>query len=370
MIVLIPAYEPDARLVTLVQDLRAAAPDLPVVVVDDGSGPAYAPVLAAARAAGADVVGYAHNRGKGHALRHGFAHARATHPGHDVVTADCDGQHAVVDVLRVAARGAAEPGAVVLGSRLFVDEVPWRSTVGNVASRLLLRAVTGLRLVDTQTGLRAYPAGLLPWLAQVPGDRFEYELEVLLRAPGAGVPVVEVPIATIYLDGNASSHFRPVRDSVRVVAPLLRFAASSLAANVVDTGVLLVLQALTGSLGVAVVGARAVSATVNFAVNRRHVFAGARVPWRVSLARYAALAATLLGATWALLAVLTHVGVPLLVAKVGTDVTLLCVSYGVQRAYVFAHRAPVGAVGAAPAADVARETVGTGGPRRSFPRRT
>ncbi len=106
----------------------------------------------------------------------------------------------------MAARGAAEPGAVVLGSRLFVDEVPWRSTVGNVASRLLLRAVTGLRLVDTQTGLRAYPAGLLPWLAQVPGDRFEYELEVLLRgAPGG---------ATTEANGGLGGSFHAERVAV------------------------------------------------------------------------------------------------------------------------------------------------------------
>ncbi len=337
--VLIPAYEPDERLVRLVHDLRGAAPDLGVLVVDDGSGPAYATVLDAARHAGAEVLTHDVNHGKGRALRTGFAHVLTHHPGQDVVSADCDGQHSVVDVLRVAARVAQEPDTVVLGARLFVDDVPLRSRVGNDLSRLLFRAVTGLHLQDTQT-LRGYPATALPWLLDVPGDRFEYELEVLLRARTDGHRVVEVPIATIYLDGNASSHFRPLHDSVRVMAPLVRFTASSLAANAVDTVALLVLHALTGSLAASVVGARVLSASTNFLVNRHVVFrGGGRVALRTALTRYAGLALAMLGASYLLLAALVHVGVPLLAAKVATDLTLFVTSYGVQRSYVFVRHA-------------------------------
>lgn len=219
MIVLIPSYRPDERLVALVQDLRTAAPDAEVLVVDDGSGPAYDAVFAEAAHGGAQVERFPRNRGKGAALRSGFAWVAEHRPGHDVVCADSDGQHTPDDIVAVAA--AVRPGAMVLGGRRFTGEVPWRSRVGNTLIRWAFRLGTGQRVHDTQTGLRGYPAELLDWLQTIPGDRFEYEFNLLLEAPDAGVAIDEVEIATIYLDDNASSHFRPVADSVRIYAPLL-----------------------------------------------------------------------------------------------------------------------------------------------------
>jgi putative flippase GtrA len=175
----------------------------------------------------------------------------------------------------------------------------------------------------------------------VRGDRYEYELRALLDATRAGRRIVEVDVATVYLHDNASSHFRPVADSLRVWAPLLRFAASSLGSAAVDVVALLVLHALTGSLLAAVVGARLLSAGVNFSVNRRLVFAGGRgVPLRAAVVRYAALAVVLLAASYGLLALLTGLGLPLLAAKVGTDAALVATSYEVQRRVVFARLSP------------------------------
>lgn len=352
--VVVPAYQPDARLVALVDALRTAVPGLPVVVVDDGSDRRCVGVFRAARARGAVVLAVPVNRGKGYALRTGIRWVRDRLPGHGVVCADADGQHTVADVLRVAARSRAEPDAVVLGSRRFAGDVPLRSRVGNSATRWAFGAATGTRLHDTQTGLRAYGPGLLDGLLAVRGDRYEYELRALLDASRAGRRIVEVDVATVYLDHNASSHFRPVADSVRVWAPLLRFAASSLGSAAVDVVALLALHSLTGSLLASVVGARPLSATVNFAANRRLVFAcGREVPLRVAVLRYAALAAVLLAASYGLLALLTVAGLPLLAAKVLTDVMLFATSYEVQRRVVFAPfsarrgaRRPAGAGGA------------------------
>ncbi|WP_340697201.1 glycosyltransferase [Cellulosimicrobium funkei] len=335
--VVVPAYQPDARLVALVDALRAAVPGSPVVVVDDGSDRRCGGVFRAVRALGAVVLTVPVNRGKGYALRTGIRWVRDRLPGHGVVCADADGQHTVVDVLRVAARSQAEPEAVVLGARRFAGDVPVRSRVGNAATRWAFAATTGTRVRDTQTGLRAYGPGLLDDLLAVRGDRYEYELRALLEATRAGRRIVEVDVATVYLDDNASSHFRPVADSLRVWAPLLRFAASSLGSAAVDVVALLALHALTGSLLPAVVGARLLSAGVNFAVNRRLVFPGGRdLPLRVAAARYVALAAVLLAASYGLLALLTGIGLPLLAAKVGTDAVLVATSYEVQRRVVFA----------------------------------
>jgi hypothetical protein len=165
-----------------------------------------------------------------------------------VVCADSDGQHRPEDIDAVADRVATSGAAMVLGCRRFTGAVPARSRVGNTVTRVLFRAVTGLRLTDTQTGLRAYPARMLPWLGQVDGDRFEYEQRLLLLAAREGLPVAEVEIATIYLRHNASSHFRPVRDAVRIYRPLLTFGLSSMLAFAVDTVALLAFVTLTGSV--------------------------------------------------------------------------------------------------------------------------
>lgn len=266
MLVLVPAYEPDLRLVELVRQLVDAAPHATVLVVDDGSGDAYAPVFEVTRQVGAVVLRFAVNRGKGAALKAGFGWAMEHRPGEPVVCADCDGQHRVSDILWVAA--AVSPATMVLGGRRFTGGVPARSRAGNGVSRLAFRALTGIAVHDTQTGLRAYPADLLPWLCDVPGDRFEYEFNMLLAARRAGVRIHEVEIETVYLDANASSHFRPVLDSLRVFAPVLRFAASSLAAASIDFAAVLALHAATGNLLAAVVAARVTSAAVNFRLNQ------------------------------------------------------------------------------------------------------
>jgi len=199
---------------------------------------------------------------------------------------------------------------------------------------------TGRDVRDTQTGLRGYAAGLLPWLLTVPGERFEYEVTTLLQAVRRGLPLDQVGIATVYLQGNASSHFRPVLDSARVYAPLLTFLLSSLAAFGLDTATLLVLHGLLGGLLLPLLGARLLSSSVNFAVNRRLVFAaaGAR-PVRAAAVRYAGLAVVLLTANYLLLDALTALGLALLPAKLLTEVLLVTASYQVQRRTVFTRRA-------------------------------
>ena len=337
MIVLVPAYEPDGRLLTLLDALREADPGLRLLVVDDGSAPRYRHLFQAARDRGCTVLVHDVNRGKGCALKTGFRYAASAWPGDDVVCADSDGQHSVVDVLRVAAQ-VRDGHALVLGSRRFSGQVPARSRLGNAATRMLFRLATGCRVQDTQTGLRGYGGGLLPWLLSVPGERFEYELNLLLHAARSGRPVREVDVATIYLEGNSSSHFRPLVDSARVYAPLLAFLLSSFGAFVVDLAALLVLHSLTGALLPSVVGARLLSGSLNFAVNRRLLPAAGSSRRTVGAAavRYAALAAALLGANYAAISTLTGLGLALLPAKLLTEVALVAVGYQVQRRTVFA----------------------------------
>ena len=336
MYVLIPAYQPDARLPRLILELHRADPSSKIVVVDDGSGQKFSDIFEASATAGAHVISYENNRGKGYALREGFTWIRdvAGDLSECVVTADADGQHTLNDIFRVG-RTCTDTGKSVLGVREFVGHVPARSRIGNTATSALFWLATGWKLKDTQTGLRAFPVALLPALLEVQGDRYEYELRVLLHLAKFRHPVTQIPIETIYEAGNPTSHFRPLQDSARIWAPLLKFAASSGVATVIDYVLVLVLNALTGALFFPVIAARLVSASVNFAMNRR-VFEATGVPLRRSALRYAALAVAVVAGSYTMLAVLTGIGIPLWIAKIIADTTMYLVSYSAQSRYVFA----------------------------------
>ena len=336
MYVLIPAYQPDARLPRLILELHRADPSTKIVVVDDGSGQKFSDIFEASATAGAHVISYEHNRGKGYALREGFTWIRdvAGDSQECVVTADADGQHTLNDIFRVG-RTCTDTGKSVLGVREFVGHVPARSRIGNTATSALFWLATGWKLKDTQTGLRAFPVALLPALLKVQGDRYEYELRVLLHLAKFRHPVTQIPIETIYEAGNPTSHFRPLQDSARIWAPLLKFVAAAGVASITDYVLVLVLNALTGALFFPVIAARLVSASVNFAMNRR-VFEATGVPLRRSALRYAALAVAVIAGSYTMLAVLTGIGMPLWIAKIIADTTMYLVSYSAQSRYVFA----------------------------------
>ena len=245
--------------------------------------------------------------------------------------------HMRTDVLRVAAALDEGDPDMVLGVRRFTGRVPLRSRVGNALTERIFALATRRRITDTQTGLRAYPARMLAWLGAVPGDRFEYELRLLLRGCAEAKSIREVEIATIYLDENASSHFRPVRDSLLIYRQLVGFAVSSVLAFALDTLLFLLGMALTGSVTASAIGARLLSGTANFTLNRQWVFrAGARPAalWG-SARRYAALAAGILVANVLVLHALVGLLGHLLLAKVLTEVTLFAASFAIQRSLVY-----------------------------------
>jgi glycosyltransferase involved in cell wall biosynthesis len=220
-VLLLPVFQPGPHLLTMIGEARAALPGVRVVVVDDGSG--ALPVLDSAEALGCTVLRHGTNLGKGVALKTGLRHVEGE--GADVLCADADGQHEIDDVVRVAER-LRETRHIVLGVRDVGPQMPLRSRFGNAVTMALFRAATGEPVRDTQTGLRGYPGHLLSWLLGVPGERFEYEMNVLLEAVRTGRPIEQVDIATKYLNGNASSHFGVLADAVRIYRPLVQRAVA------------------------------------------------------------------------------------------------------------------------------------------------
>ena len=335
---LIPAYQPDERLTALCSALKEK--NYTVVVVDDGSGAAYAPIFESVQP-GAAVLSYAPNRSKGAALRTGLAHIQAlAAPGDVVVTADADGQHRPEDVEKTVRAAESEPTALTLGSRAFTGRVPLKSRLGNSITWGVFGALAHRRVRDTQTGLRAFYCGMIPFMLDVRGDRYEYEMNVLLKCAQQNVPIREVPIETVYIDGNASSHFHPVRDAWRIYREIFAFAASSFAGFLTDYALFSLLSALLGSawLPLCNILARIVSATVNYTLNRRYVFRDSRGVMQ-SAPRYALLAAAILGANTLLLMLLAGVlHLNRYAAKLIVEILLFAVSWAVQKTAVFARR--------------------------------
>ncbi|MFT4235569.1 MAG: bifunctional glycosyltransferase family 2/GtrA family protein [Microbacterium sp.] len=339
-VIVIPSLDPSHRLLDLVDELRALDGSLEIVVVDDGSGPAAVPIFSMLQNSGVTVLSHGRNRGKGAALRTAFRYVQRTWPDSVVVTADSDGQHTPADILHVVHETErAETQSLVLGVRSFTaDDIPWRSRIGNNVSVRLFSSAIGERVTDTQTGLRGFTPDIVPWAIDLPGDRFEYEAIMLLGTRRAGIQLQQVPIETVYLEQNHSSHFRPLRDSARVVAPLVSYIGSSLLAFVIDAALLWLFFTTTGWLAASIVAARVISASVNFAVNRELVFGRFRThaPLRVELSKYAVTAAAILCANIALMELAARVGIHLVIAKIITEATLWIIGYAVQRVWVFA----------------------------------
>jgi len=221
--IVIPAYEPDDALVVLIERLRVGFDKF--IVVDDGSKTADETFRRVEKMPGVTLLRHDVNRGKGAALKTAFSKVLADFPDVvGVVTVDADGQHLPEDVAKVAEATRANPGRYTLGVRAFSGNVPLRSRFGNAWSRYFFFLLTGVMVYDTQTGLRGMPRDLLPELIAMPGDRYEYEMRMLVAAARKKLKPVQIQIQTVYLNDNKASHFNPIRDSIRTQATLLHAA--------------------------------------------------------------------------------------------------------------------------------------------------
>lgn len=342
---LIPAYEPDKRMLDVIKDMKSKG--FEIIVVDDGSGKAYSDLFEQAEEY-ATVLTHNINKGKGAALKTGLAYISkykicggASPQDVVIVTVDADGQHRAKDAFRIAAHAAAKPGSLILGSRGLEEDVPIRSKFGNAVTRHVYRLSTGIPIHDTQTGLRAFTADMIPDLLQIHGERYEYEINMLLEFADKGIPIIEEEIETVYLDGNQSSHFNTIKDSIRIYREILKFSASSIIGFLVDYGMYALLLLLTAKaaiphgLIVSNIGARVVSSMTNFTINRKLVFRSNAGLAR-SAAQYFALAALILAGNTAVLSVLTGTfGVNSMIAKIITEMMMFSVSWLVQKYVIF-----------------------------------
>ena len=271
----IPAYEPDYNLIKLIQKIQSKS-DFHIIVIDDGSSAKRQTVFEKAEQY-ATVLHHENNQGKGQALKTAFTYIQSLGQYGTVITADADGQHKVWDIFRVASKAAEHPNQLILGARAFTGKVPLRSRFGNSLTRALFKFQTGVGVSDTQTGLRAFTTNMIPFMLKVEGQRYEYEMNMLLEA-SKEYPILEVPIETIYINDNQGSHFRPIRDGLMIYKNIFKFALTSLSSFVVDYIVyalaLLFLAAAPTSLRILLANgiARVTSSVFNYSTNKKLVF--------------------------------------------------------------------------------------------------
>jgi glycosyltransferase involved in cell wall biosynthesis len=214
--VIIPALNAERTIARVVVDARKELE--PVLVVDDGSRDATGEV---ARAVGATVLRHDVNRGKGGALKTGFAWALAQ--GCDgVITLDADGQHLAGEIPKFLEEREESGADLIIGGRahLFDGMLP-RRRKANRFSAASISWAAGVRVTDSQSGFRFYSAKLLREV-ELRTDGFDMESEVIVRAGRQGLAIVTIPIQLGFIDGIATSHYKPLKDTLRIVWTVTR----------------------------------------------------------------------------------------------------------------------------------------------------
>lgn len=349
--IIIPAYEPDERLLELLAELHNN--DLTnIILVDDGSGDAYRDIFDRAcnliEPFGGKVLIHEVNRGKGRALKTAFEYVLSECSGViGAVTADSDGQHRMECICKVVEALDNNRDSLVLGVRSFDDkDIPWKSRFGNNLTLGVLKLVSGLKVRDTQTGLRGIPAKFMEELLQVPGERFEFETKMLLESVGK-YPITEVAIETIYdSKENHQTHFNPLVDSIKIYKVLfgqfvgyMLSSGSSFLIDIILFSIFTYFFRKSGSelyIMYATAAARILSSLYNYLVNYLFVFKSSEKKVK-SLAKYYTLAVCLLLASGTIVTLLAKI-LPFInetIIKMLVDTILFVISYQIQKKIVF-----------------------------------
>ena len=370
--IIIPAYEPDEKLLGLIDELNNAGLG-PVIVVNDGSDKArFGQIFEGVAQKGATVLTHAVNMGKGRALKTSFNYCLNTYEDLlGVITADSDGQHTAEDIekckealieacvgksdnattsdvgstlVAVDEVDSCQGETLVLGCRDFNESgIPARSVFGNKTTSRVMKLLLGLSISDTQTGLRGISVPFMKYLLTEKGERFEFETNMLIATKELGIKIVEVPIKTIYLEENKSSHFNPILDSIRIYAVFVKFLFSSLSSSVVDIVMFSIFCSMFRNVPVAIgyvmlatILARVISAIYNFLINYKVVFKGKGSKSQAAI-KYFVLAVCIMLLSGGLVTFFTGLlpMVPEFVVKIPVDCVLFLLSFVVQREIVY-----------------------------------
>lgn len=211
--VLIPTYNNERTLKRVIDGVLAQTQS--IIIINDGSTDSTTTILK--DYVNLEQIQLPKNKGKGNALREGFK--KATELQYDyAITIDSDGQHFPEDipVFLDTLEKSNNPDLLLIGSRnMTQDSVPKKSSFGNKFSNFWFWFMTTIKLQDTQSGFRLYPLETIKKL-KLWTNKFEYEIEVIVKAAWSGTSVQNVPIRVLYDETERVSHFRPFKDFTRI----------------------------------------------------------------------------------------------------------------------------------------------------------
>ena len=333
----IPAYEPDEKMLAVIDDISSLT-DFHIIVINDGSGKDKLPIFAEA-AKKAIVLTHEVNKGKGRGIKTALEYIKE-HEADTVgiVIADADGQHKVEDIIRVSEALKSSPDKLIMGCRRFSGKIPLRSKFGNNITKFVFSFAAGVKVSDTQTGLRGFSSKLIPFMLSVNGDRYEFEMNMLLECAREGIRFYEVPIETVYLGKNESSHFNPIKDSWRIYKDILKFSCSSLLSFCVDYIFYSIFAMISGSVAFSNICARVISSIFNFSMNKKFVFKNKEGIVKTA-AKYFLLAALILAANTIMLELCVKYLIHnKYISKILIEVLLFFISWAAQKSFVFRKR--------------------------------
>ena len=330
-IALIPSYEPDDKLIKLVGELIDNK--FIVIVVNDGSNKTYDNIFNKIKN-NCKVLEYSMNKGKGYALKYGMKYIKDTYDKYIIVTMDSDGQHTVLDAIKLCNYVEKHPDDFVIGKRIRNKNTPLRSRIGNSITMFVYKLVTGVSIYDTQTGLRCFSNKLIDFNLGVKGNRFEYEMNVLLELPLNNIKIKEIEIETIYIDNNSKSHFDTIKDSFMVYKEILKFSVSSILSFIIDYISYIVFIIVVGNISISNVLARIISASFNYVFNKRVVF-NSKDRVMKTLGEYIILAIVILFINTIILNLLVRFGANKYIAKIVVELVLFYFSWTVQKRKIF-----------------------------------
>jgi dolichol-phosphate mannosyltransferase len=288
--------------------------------------------------------------GKGQALKTGFRYILDNSSQFadccGVITVDSDGQHLVRDIVRLSEVLVSGKSGMILGVRDFArQDIPPKSRFGNMLTSKVFKYLYGAQISDTQTGLRGAPLSELDFLAGITGSRFEYETNVLIGYVRSDKAVEEVPIETVYHDNNRSTHFRPIKDSVRIYGNLLKvflkFSLISILSGILDITIFAIVLKLffekdtPSAVAYSILIARAGSSLFNFTLNKKNVFHAHSHTFTQIIKYYGLCAAMAATSILLVQSVYLVTGKEPIVIKLTVDVVLYIINYKVQQSRVF-----------------------------------
>ena len=342
IVIVIPSYKPDREIMMdFIKEVKDNFKN--IVVVDDGSGEEYSQFYENLKNEGIVVLKHYVNLGKGRGIKTAFNYILNNYPNIiGAVTADCDGQHYVKDIINCANKLKEDPNKLVIGYRNFNEkQVPFKSKFGNKITRGIFNVFVGIKITDTQSGLRAYGRKKMANFMQIKGERYEFETNMLIECKQRDIQIAEIPISTVYIRNNSLSHFNAIKDSLMIYKLFIKYIISSLSSFILDILLFTMfvnilpefnLNGIT-HIVIATIIARIISALYNFLINAKVVFKNKN---KVSIIKYFILCIVqMFISAFTVSSIFKLLNVNVTIIKVIVDTIIFIINFVIQREWVF-----------------------------------